>query len=244
MLDGLYEILDPIFTDATCFVMRGFAFGSEVAEHTFMLSDGRIGTVINECSGARLFVVLLILGAIRLLRRDRASWAWLACSPIVAVLFNAIRCMIVLGRGMAFHDIGGFSVFAIPVMIYALCPEWVVQTRQIKIGTSLAFSALCIWIATPAYSNDTKPITPTVRGITLGSPMETPSSVALEWQADEGREIKTNQLVRVYWRDAYTPWTLAAEGYGITNAVINGFFINRDTDWMVEVEDPDEEDDE
>ena len=90
----------------------------------------------------------------------------------------------------------------------------------------------------------TKPVTPTVRGITLGSPMETPSSVALEWQADEGREIKTNQLVRVYWRDAFTLWSLAAEGYGITNAVINGFFINRDTDWMVEVEDPDEEDDE
>ena len=88
----------------------------------------------------------------------------------------------------------------------------------------------------------TKPVTPTVRGITLGSPMETPSSVALSWQPDEGREIKTNQLVRVYWRDAYNPWTLAAEGYGITNAVINGFFINRDTDWMVEVEDSGEDD--
>ena len=87
----------------------------------------------------------------------------------------------------------------------------------------------------------TKPVTPTVRGITLGEPMETPSSVTLEWQADEGREIKTNQLVRVYWRDAYTPWTLAVEGRGITNAVVSGFFINRDTDWMVEVEDPDEE---
>lgn len=83
----------------------------------------------------------------------------------------------------------------------------------------------------------TKPVTPTVRGITLGSPMETPSSVALEWKADDGREIGTNQLVRVYWRDAYNGWTLAAEDYGITNAVINGFFINRDTDWMVEVED-------
>lgn len=90
----------------------------------------------------------------------------------------------------------------------------------------------------------TKPVTPTVRGITLGAPMETPSSVALEWRPDEGKEIKTNQLVRVYWRDAYTPWTLAGEGYGITNAVVNGFFINRDTDWMVEVEEPDEEDSE
>ena len=90
----------------------------------------------------------------------------------------------------------------------------------------------------------TKPVVPTVRGITLGSPMETPSSVALAWRPDEGKEIKTNQLVRVYWRDAYTPWTLAAEDYGITNAVISGFFINRDTDWMIEVEDPDEEDDE
>lgn len=88
----------------------------------------------------------------------------------------------------------------------------------------------------------TKPVTPTVRGITLGSPMETPSSVTLEWRADEGRGIKPNQLVRVYWRDAYTPWTLAGEGYGITNAVVNGFFINRDTDWMVKIEDPDEED--
>lgn len=83
--------------------------------------------------------------------------------------------------------------------------------------------------------------TPTVRGITLGSPMETPSHVSLEWKADEGREITTNQLVRVYWRDAYSGgWHLAAEGYGIANATISGFFINRDTDWMVEVEDPDE----
>lgn len=90
----------------------------------------------------------------------------------------------------------------------------------------------------------TKPVTPTVRGITLGAPMETPSGVTLEWRADEGKEIKTNQLVRVYWRDAYTPWTLAVEGYGITNAVVDGFFINRDTNWMVEVEDPDEEDNE
>ncbi|MBQ2629212.1 MAG: hypothetical protein IJG13_05995 [Kiritimatiellae bacterium] len=88
----------------------------------------------------------------------------------------------------------------------------------------------------------TKPVNPTLRGITLGSPMETPSSVALSWQPDEGREINSNQLVRVYWRDAYTPWTLAAEGYGITNATVHGFFINRDTDWMVEIEDSGEDD--
>ena len=93
--------------------------------------------------------------------------------------------------------------------------------------------AMCVYGSTK--------LTPTVRGITLGSPMETPSEIALEWKADEGREIRSNQLVRVYWRDAYNGWTLAAEGYGITNAVINGFFINRDTDWMVEVEDDEDE---
>ena len=77
----------------------------------------------------------------------------------------------------------------------------------------------------------TNPVTPTVRGITLGSPIETPSHVSLEWKADEGSETTTNQLVRVYWRDAYSGgWHLAAEGYGITNATISGFFINRDTD--------------
>lgn len=98
-------------------------------------------------------------------------------------------------------------------------------------------------VAVLVVYGSTKPTpTPTVKGITLGSPMETPSSVSLEWQADEGKEITTNQMVRVYWRDAYNGgWHLAAEGYGMTNATITGFFINRDTDWMVEVEDPDEQ---
>ena len=100
-------------------------------------------------------------------------------------------------------------------------------------------------VAVLVVYGSTKPTpTPTVKGITLGSPMETPSHVSLEWQADEGKEITTNQLVRVYWRDAYSGgWHLAAEGYGITNATVSGFFINRDTDWMVEVEDPDEQED-
>lgn len=83
----------------------------------------------------------------------------------------------------------------------------------------------------------TKQVVPTVKGISLGSPIETPTEVRLSWQADEGTEIKTNQRVRVLWRDGYSGgWKVAAEGYGITNAVISGFFINRDTDWLVEVE--------
>jgi hypothetical protein len=83
----------------------------------------------------------------------------------------------------------------------------------------------------------TKQVTPTVKGITLGSPMETPTSVELAWTPDDGTEIQSNQLVRVYWRDAYNPkWHLATEGYGITNATVTGFYISADTDWIVEVE--------
>ena len=61
------------------------------------------------------------------------------------------------------------------------------------------------------------------------------------------------RFVEQVYQDLHGPEKLAQamakaseilEGYGITIAVINGFFINRDTDWMVEVEDPDEEDDE
>lgn len=135
-----------------------------------------------------------------------------------------------------------------------LLAGWAFYAARLSLGAVLArirrhpwatlFLAPCVAALYVYGSTKPTPVTPTVRGITLGSPMETPSSVALEWKADEGREIKTNQLVRVYWRDAYNPWTLAAEGYGITNSVINGFFINRDTDWMVEVEDVDEEGDE
>lgn len=98
-------------------------------------------------------------------------------------------------------------------------------------------------VALIAYgSTKPEPITPTVRGITLGEPMETPTSVSLEWTPDEGREIKSNQMVRVYWRDASSGgWRLATEGLGIVSATVEGFFVNRDTDWMVEVEDADDE---
>lgn len=81
------------------------------------------------------------------------------------------------------------------------------------------------------------PVTPTVKGITLGSPMETPTEIELNWTPDDGTVIRSNQLVRVYWRDASNPkWHLAVEGYGITNATVSGFYISADTDWIVEVE--------
>ena len=125
-------------------------------------------------------------------------------------------------------------VYAVHGQLSRLC-GWI---RRHPIASALLAPAVfCLYV----YGS-TKPVTPTVRGITLGSPAETPSSVSLAWKADEGREIRSNQLVRVYWRDAYTSWTLAAEGYGITNATVNGFFINRDTDWMVEIEDSGEDD--
>ena len=125
-------------------------------------------------------------------------------------------------------------VYAVRIQLSRLCGG----IRRHPIASALLAPAVfCLYV----YGS-TKPVTPTVRGITLGSPAETPSSVSLAWKADEGREIRSNQLVRVYWRDAYTSWTLAAEDYGITNATVNGFFINRDTDWMVEIEDSGEDD--
>lgn len=81
------------------------------------------------------------------------------------------------------------------------------------------------------------PVTPTVKGITLGSPMETPTEIELSWTPDNGTVIQSNQLVRVLYRSAYEPkWAVALEGYGLTNATIKGFFISTDTDWIVEVE--------
>ena len=137
------------------------------------------------------------------------------------------------------------AAFAVSFAAWALCamrrPLDVMLSRVRRHPWATVILSPAVFALFVYGSTKPDPITPTVRGIILGSPMETPSSVALEWKADEGREIRTNQLVRVYWRDAYTPWTLAAEGYGMTNAVINGFFVNRDTDWMVEVEDDEDE---
>ena len=134
--------------------------------------------------------------------------------------------------------LAAMALFAVAYAVRSQLSRLCGGIRRHPIASALLAPAVfCLYV----YGS-TKPVTPTVRGITLGSPMETPSSVSLAWKADEGREIRSNQLVRVYWRDAYTPWTLAAEGYGITNATVNGFFINRDTDWMVEIEDSGEDD--
>ena len=111
--------------------------------------------------------------------------------------------------------------------------------RWIKSHPALALM-LSAPVAVSVLHGSTKPptpVTPTVKGITLGSPMETPTEIELSWTPDAGTVIQTNQLVRVYWRDASNPkWQLATEGYGITNATIKGFFISTDTDWLVEVE--------
>ena len=237
MFEQIFDSLSPFFVDATCFVLHGLAFGTEIAEHTFLLADGRVGVITNECSGVRLCFWLMGIAMIRLRRKDMVSWLLLALSPLVAIWFNAVRCMIVLGRGMTFHDLGGFAVFAIPVLFYAMRPERVVRTRPFKAVAILAVSILGVWESTPAYANDNKQtVIPTVRGITLGEPMESPSHVTLSWHPDAGQEIKPTQRVRVYWRDANNPgWHMAAEGYGITSATVSGFYINRDTDWIVEV---------
>ena len=134
--------------------------------------------------------------------------------------------------------LAAMALFAVAYAVRSQLSRLCGGIRRHPIASALLAPAVfCLYV----YGS-TKPVTPTVRGITLGSPAETPSSVSLAWKADEGREIRSNQLVRVYWRDAYTSWTLAAEGYGITNATVNGFFINRDTDWMVEIEDSGEDD--
>ena len=241
-MNDLIEYLSPYFAEATVCVMKGLAFGDKCIGRTFFLADGRFGTITDACSGAGLFVVLVILALIRLRLRNKISWGMLLATPFVSVAFNAIRCMIVIGRGISIHDLMGFAVFTIPVMVYALMPYGVVKSKSFRKCAMLVVAALGVWKSTPAYANGNKElITPTVRGITLGSPMETPTSVSLSWKADEGREIKPEQRVRVFWRDAYNKdWNMAVEGYGITNATVKGFFINRDTDWLVEVEALDE----
>ena len=104
------------------------------------------------------------------------------------------------------------------------------------------FEAICSLVATFllwAYAAEKHEVVPTVKGITLGFPMESPTGVHVEWGADEGQTIHSNDAVKVYWRNAEgvaTSWQLGAEGIGITNAFVSGFFLDRNTDWMVVVE--------
>lgn len=129
------------------------------------------------------------------------------------------------------------------LLVYSIRRELDVFIRFLNLHPWAGLLLCPLVVALVAYgSTKPEPITPTVRGITLGEPMETPTSVSMDWLPDEGREIKSNQMVRVYWRDAYYPGRhLAAEGYGMTNATISGFFINRDTEWWVEVEPSEDE---
>lgn len=122
------------------------------------------------------------------------------------------------------------------LLAYGLCD---MSRRLVRWSKAHPFAALVLSAPMIAFAlyGSTKQVTPTVKGITLGSPMETPTEIELSWTPDDGTVIQSNQLVRVYWRDASNPkWQLATEGYGITNATIKGFFISTDTDWIVEVE--------
>lgn len=110
------------------------------------------------------------------------------------------------------------------------------RMRGMSLASVFVSAALAVWFW--VYAAEKHEVVPTVKGITLGKPMETPNGVHVVWGADEGQTIHSNDAVKVYWRNAemFASWQLGAEGLGITNAFVSGFFLDRNTDWKVVVE--------
>lgn len=228
------SFLDTIFVELTTSLMVGFGFGDHHVGNTFFLADGSVGRVMPECSGAGLFLVLLFFALIRF-RRRRANCIMLLITPVVAVLFNAIRCMMVIGHGMLMHDVGGFAIFAVPVLTYAMLDYGIIDRKWTGRTAMLALAAFGLWRATPAYANDNK--TPSnvvdVVGITLHEVVASSKDVKLAWTSSNGTNMNE---IHVFYRDKERDglWVELATISGATNATINGFFIDRNTEWKVD----------
>jgi hypothetical protein len=232
-MDFLYDFLAPFFRDATVLFLRGVCFADKCVGNTFYLADGRSGMITLDCSGAGLFISLVIIAILRF-RPRKVNFIMLAATPIVAVVFNAIRCMLIIGRGITIHDIGGFAIFAVPVLFYALVDYKVLSKPFAKMAAMLMVGAFCTWRATPAYANGVKEDTNVVDvvNIKLREVVASSKDVKLQWEVSDNDNSRT---IHVLYRDKTHDgmWIELATLSGVTNAAINGFFIDRDTEWKV-----------
>ena len=232
-MDYLYGFLAPFFRDATVSFMRGLCFGEKCVDNVFYLADGRFGMVTLDCSGAGLFLVLVAISLLRF-RLRKVNFIMLAATPIVTIVFNAIRCMLIIGHGVMMHDMGGFAIFAVPILLYALLDYKVISRPFAKTAAMLVIGAFCTWRATPAYANGNKPDTNVVDvvNIKLREVVASSKDVKLQWEVSDNDNSRT---IHVLYRDKTRDgmWIELATLSGVTNAAINGFFIDRDTEWKV-----------
>ena len=76
------------------------------------------------------------------------------------------------------------------------------------------------------------PDTPTVKGITLAKPVATPNDVTLTWTRDDGSN-HVGHAYTVQKRERSGGWSNVKEVSDEGEATVNGFIINRNTDWRV-----------
>lgn len=109
--------IDYFFAVLTSFVMRGFLPADMWVglPYTTFTVDGRVYVVANECSGKMLFFYLVFIALMRgVCLRHKGWWKLLVASIPLTVLFNAIRCYVVMkcATGTMSHDLLGFVVYA------------------------------------------------------------------------------------------------------------------------------------
>ena len=215
----MFDFLDTACVETTCFIMNMFCFGEEFYNetNTFVLSNGVRGVVANACSGARLFAVLVFLSLFSIFTKEKRGWIYLALSFPVAMLFNAFRCMLVIGHGIAFHDTVGFILFSVPVLFYAFAPD--LRYKHSKKIMLLFLSLSGIWLSTPAYANEVK--------VRIGSVRFPYTDIEVRYLYDAGSYV-TNDLVHVEWtRSPVVPES--ADFIGAYRHIDS----TNDTDWAI-----------
>lgn len=107
--------------NATSYVMRG-VLPSEMWKglpYTYFIVDGKAWCVTGACSGKMLLVYLLVTAFYRLfVSRSRGWWKLAVASFPLAVVFNALRCFVVMkySYDQLSHDLLGFAVYALIVV--------------------------------------------------------------------------------------------------------------------------------
>ena len=125
--------VDYFFAVLTSFVMRGLLPAEMWAglPYTMFSVDGEVYVVANECSGKMLFFYLVVIALLRGVCYSHKGWWKLFVASIpLTVLFNAIRCYVVMkwATGPVSHDLLGFIVYACVMIPCYLIPltkeEW------------------------------------------------------------------------------------------------------------------------
>lgn len=215
----MLDFLDTACVETTCFIMNALGFGESFCDETnmFVTASGARAIVVDACSGARLFGMLAFLSFFSIFTKQKRGWIYLALSFPVSMLFNAFRCMIVIGHGIAFHDTVGFILFAVPVLFYAFAPD--LKLKRSRTLLMLFLSLAGIWTSTPAYANGVK--------IRIGSVSFPYTDIEVRYLYDAGSYV-TNDIVHVAWtRSPVVPET--ADFIGAVRPIDS----TNDTDWAI-----------